>query len=378
MGLGTAALRGTAALVPPALRALLAAATLVAAASPLWAKPVSPRDPRILYMGRVAFTDGEEACMGFPGVALRFAYRGPAPTLLLTARTATCYFNLACNGWEPALIHPLEGRSEVPLPTGPAPEEGWVVELTRRTEAWQGLAGFRGLELPEGCELLPPPPFPARKLLVIGDSITCGDQIESLPPEFDLGPRRTNATRSYGMLLGRWLGAQVHLVACGGRGLTRDWRGDRTVANAPQFFQRALPDDPGSAWNHGAYAPDVLVVCLGTNDFNQDLPEEKAFIEACDRFLRQIREVHPNAALVLAESPIFGEAPGTPDRAKRDLLRRCLEGVITLRRQAGDPCIALAPLRHYPGTSADAHPVAFQHEQIALELLPVLKTLTGW
>ena len=42
---------------------------------------VSPRDPRIQYMGRLAFAGDAEAKLGFPGVTIRFAYRGPAPTI---------------------------------------------------------------------------------------------------------------------------------------------------------------------------------------------------------------------------------------------------------------------------------------------------------
>jgi len=361
---------------------LLAAATPIAAASAvqggLVATHVSPRDPRILYMGRFAFTGPEEASLAFPGVTVRFVYRGPAPTLLLGAKSSTCYFNLSCNGWDPVLVHPLEGCSELPLPSGPAPASGWVVELARRNESWQGIATFHGLELPPGCELLPPPSPPSRRLLIIGDSITCGEKIDRMAPEFDDTPRMTNATRSYGMLLGRWLGAQVHLVSFGGRGVTRDWRGSKDVANAPQFFQRALPEDPDSRWDHTSYRPDAVVICLGTNDFNVDLPEEAAFTEAYDRFLGDIRRVHPGCALILAESPIFGEEPGTPDRKKRDLLRRCLEGLVTFRRAGGDTRIGMAPLRKQPGTATDAHPVAFQHEQIALELMPVVKAMTGW
>lgn len=48
------------------------------------------------------------------------------------------------------------------------------------------------------------------------------------------------------------------------------------------------------------------------------------------------------------------------------------------RRAAGDQRIAVAPVSHYPGAPGNAHPVAFQHEQIALELLPPIRALTGW
>jgi lysophospholipase L1-like esterase len=338
---------------------------------------ISVRDPRIAYMGRVAFV-GDEAVMGYPGIVLRFVYRGPAPVLRLNAGSENCYFNLACNGWDPVVIHLKPGDNEIALPTGVAPKGGWLVEVVRRNESWQGVASFRGLLLPPDCELLTPPAWPTRKLMVIGDSITGGEYVERFPPEYLSTPRAANAARSYGMLLGRWLKAQVHLVSYGGRGVMRDWQGRTDVPNAPQFFNRTLPDDADSHWNHAEYVPDAIVVCLGTNDFSKDLPDEAVYRKAYDDFVGEIRAVYPRAALVLAESPMFGDAPGTPDRAKRDQLRRVLDAVATRRRAAGDRRIVVAPVGHQPGAPGNTHPVAFQHEQIALQLLGPIRTLTGW
>jgi lysophospholipase L1-like esterase len=338
---------------------------------------VSARDARIATMGRLAFA-GEEARLGFPGVTIRFVYRGPAPTLRFTANSPHCAFNLSCNGWDPVVIRLAEGPNEIALPTGPAPAQGWLIELVRRNESWQGVATFHGLTLPGGCELLPPPAWPARRLMFIGDSITCGEYLDRFPPENDNTPRMCNAGRAFGMLLGRWLNAQVHLVSYGGRGVLRDWQGNTDTNNAPQFFHLALPDDPATKWDHAAYEPDAIVVCLGANDFSKDIPDEALYTRTYAAFVAEIRRAHPKAAVVLAESPMFGEAPGTPDRAKRDALRRTLEAVVAQRRAAGDLRVVVAPVRHHPGTPSNAHPVAFQHEQIALELTGPIRALTGW
>ena len=189
---------------------------------------IAPDDSRIACMGRIELS-GQKVRMGFPGTTIRFVYRGPAPTLKLTGDNANCYFNLACNGWDPVTIHLKQGANEIALQTGPAPKEGWMIELVRRTESWMGTASFDGLVLPADCELLPAPAWPVRKLMFIGDSITCGEDDECFPPENDRTPRTTNITRSYGMLLARWLNAQVHIVAYGGRGLVRNWDGLATL-----------------------------------------------------------------------------------------------------------------------------------------------------
>jgi lysophospholipase L1-like esterase len=366
----------------PAIPVLIAAAfacgvVMTAAPVPPPATAVSVRDPRLEYLGRVAFAPNE-ARMGFPGIVLRFVYRGPAPTLRLSASSPDCYFNLSCNGWDPVVIRLKPGENEIALPTGPAPPQGWLVELVRRTEAWQGIAAFQGLVLPPGGALLPPPPWPARKLMFVGDSITCGEYLERFPPEDDNSARTTNAARSFGMLLGRWLDAQVHLVSYGGRGVMRDWQGNTDTNNAPQFFTRTLPDDPASHWHPADYEPDVIVVALGQNDFSKDLPDEAVYTKAYDDFVGEIRAAYPRAGILLAEISLFGTTPGSPDLAKREQLHRVLAAVVARRRAAGDARIAETPVGYYPGTPTNAHPVAFQHEQIARELLGPIQRLAGW
>ncbi len=339
---------------------------------------VSPRDPRLQYMGRLAFAGDAEAKLGFPGVTIRFAYRGPAPTLLFGAGSPFCAFNLAVNGWEPVVLRLPQGRSELPLPCGPAPAGGWVVELVRRNESWQGVASFHGLQLPAGCELLAPPPLPARKLLFIGDSITGGEAIDRFPPELDNTARTANAPRSYGMLLGRALGAQVHLVSYGGRGVLRDWQGKTDTNNARDFFPLALPDDPSAKWDHAQYQPDAVVVALGQNDLSSGWIDEKEFTAAFAALLADIRRAYPKAAVLFTESPMRSEDPATEDGKKREFQRRCLRTVIESAHAAGDARVAFAPLHQYPGTPTNAHPVAFQHERMAAELIGPLRALTGW
>lgn len=337
---------------------------------------VAANDPRITYTGRVLLSE-TSARMGFPGISVRFAFRGPAPRLKMSASTATCFFNLSCNGWDPVLIHLKEGANQIALPTGKAPVTGWTIELVRRTEAWMGVASFDGLDLPPGCELVAAPKLPERRLMFIGDSITCGEYNERFPPEDDTTPRSTNAARSYGMLLGRWFGAQVHLIAYGGRGITRDWSGKTEVNNVPVFFSRTLPDDSEPVWDHSRYQPDVVAINIGT-DFDVGLPEEAGFIEAYLTFVQQVRTAYPHAYLLLCESGFQSDGSDGRDRIARDQLLRTMEAVAKRRSKAGDERIRVVHTGFHPGTPTDPHPVAFQHEQIALDLVGPIREVTGW
>jgi hypothetical protein len=337
---------------------------------------IAPNDPRIAYMGRIELSN-TRARMGFPGVTVRFAYRGPAPVLKMSGGSSNCFFNLACNGWDPVAIHLQQGTNEIALPTGKAPAGGWLIELVRRTESWMGTASFDGLLLPKGCELLPPPPWPERKLMFIGDSVTCGEYDERFPPENDKSPRTTNAGRSYGMLLARWLHAQVHLISYGGRGLTRNWNGDTNVNTVPIFFQRALPDDSASVWDHAKYSPDVIVINDGT-DLDFGPMDEAKFIDAYAAFVATVRKTYPGAYILLTESPFQTDNSDGRPRTDRDQLLRTLEAVVEQHHHSGDMRIRVAHIGFQPGTPNDTHPVAFQQEQIAVNLLGPIREVTGW
>ncbi|MCC5025624.1 MAG: hypothetical protein J6386_23870 [Candidatus Synoicihabitans palmerolidicus] len=91
------------------------------------------------------------------------------------------------------------------------------------------------------------------------------------------------------------MSAQVHIVAYGGRGLTRTWNGRMDEANAPAFFERSLPDDVDAVWVHADYQPDAVVIMLGQNDFRQGVLTEDEFVPAyvnvsyCDVWPRSTR-----------------------------------------------------------------------------------------
>jgi hypothetical protein len=356
--------------------AFFAGCALQAAGAQQAPTAVGPNDSRIAYMGRVQMSD-RAALMGYPGITVRFAYRGPAPSIRMTGDSPECYFNLSCNGWDPVVLHLKKGENEIALPTGAAPPGGWTVELVRRTESWMGTASFDGVLLPAGCELVAPPAFPSRKLMFIGDSFTCGEYDERFAPENDSTPRATNAARSYGMLLARWLNAQVHLVSYGGRGITRNWDGRTDVNIVPVFFPRTLPDTAGSVWDHSRYQPDVVVINDGT-DFDAGAQDEATFTDAYAAFVAQVRAAYPGAFLLLTESAFQSDGSDGKSRVGRDQLVRTITAVTARRHAAGDLRIGIAHTRYFPGTATNPHLVAFQHEQIALDLLGPIRDAAGW
>lgn len=333
----------------------------------------------VSVMGRVALTP-EGMRMGFPGVSLRFVYRGAAPSVKFRAETDGCYFDVSLDEASPLVMHLEKGENLVELPFGESDADGFVVEIVRRTESWMGEAVFEGIALPEGCELLAAPVLPMRKMMFIGDSTTCGEFNERFPPREEISPRTTNATRSYGMLVAEAFGAQVHLIAYGGQGIVRDWSGaseGEAVCLAPEYFELAAPGNKTVRWNHGNYVPDVIAINLGT-DFDAGLFDQEAYNEIYYGFVKQVRSAYPLSQIVLCESNFLSDEPGTETFEAREVLRLTLETVVAKSLMAGDRRVRMVRLPYYSGTEKDPHLTVQQHEALAAELVPQIREIMDW
>ena len=172
-------------------------------------------------------------------------------------------------------------------------------------------------------------------------------------------------------------GAQVHIVAYGGRGIVRNWDGRRDVNTVPVFFERTLPDNPAAKWNHAGYQPDVIVINDGT-DQDKDIMPEAELTEAYAAFVARVREVHPQAWILISESGFHPNAASGKPATMREEMLKTLNAVVARRHAAGDKRIRVVRTGYFPGTATDRHLVAFQQEQIALDFLDAIKEVTGW
>ncbi len=333
---------------------------------------IPPSDSRIQIIGRVDRSDPAKVRIAYPGVTLRFRFTGDLAAVQLTSDADDTYVATIVEGGKPQVHRLAKGTNEITISAtdlGPGPH---TVEVVKRTETWQGVLTFTGVRLGTGAELVTPPPLPQRKLLFIGDSVTCGAGVDNWP----LCPveinRHSNAYDAYGLLLGRRLDAQSALVCYGGRGVVRDYLGHRDM-QAPQFFgYSVVADDPTqrAKWTDDGWTPDAVVISLGTNDWNlqkSDPVSEEEFVTDYLGLVRDVRKHYPKAWILLTQGSIVSDP----------LLSQYVQETVK-RAQVNDPRVVWFASRHFPGAACDAHPDKMQHAAIADDLEVELRKLLGW
>lgn len=261
------------------------------------------------------------------------------------------------------------GRHTYELLSG-LPEGEHVVRITRRTEAFLLPSRFVGFSVPESAWRASPQP--ARRLEVIGDSISAGYGVLGKGPECPFDAATESHPHTYGALAARVLGAELHTEAWSGIGLVHDYDGDTTVV-MPRYYGLILPTEPDSVWDFSKYRPHAVIVNLGTNDFHPTDPGP-LFVERYVAFLEQLRGHHPTARFYVALGSMLQGAQY--ERAKEHLLH-----VIAARAAVGDTAIGLiefAPIRPEEGLGCQWHPSAATQARMAETLVARLRADLGW
>ena len=328
------------------------------------AESMSASDARVARMGRTVDADAGAVRFAYPGVSFFVRFQGTSLAVDAASTGDRSYLDVIVDGAVRTLHVEPAGRRLV-LADG-LPPGAHTVQVLHRSETWHGTVTLARFATDGG--FVAPPVLPARRLMFLGDSVTCGEALERTPP----GPKQPawwNPRVSYGMLAGAALQAQVHLVCHGGRGLVRSWNGKTDEFNLGRLYELAIaePARP-EPWDQRRYALDLIVSAIGTNDFNQGIPEREAYVREYVRLVRTLRRDHPQARIVLTEGAILnGE--------KKAALREYIDETI---RRVADARVYHVVSQHYPGDAADAHPTREQHARMAEDLVPQLREVMGW
>jgi len=149
--------------------------------------------------------------------------------------------------------------------------------------------------------------YPSKKgnvnIEFIGDSITCGYGVEAVLPTEPFENETENVLKAYSYMASQEVKADFQIVSYSGFGIISGYGADGEkleTETLPQYYEETalLPDGKlAGKWDFKKFVPDIIVVNLGTNDFNycNDGDKIHEFYLAYTEFLKKLRKLNPNA-----------------------------------------------------------------------------------
>jgi lysophospholipase L1-like esterase len=247
------------------------------------------------------------------------------------------------------------------------------VGVFKATEAATGNLIFHGIEAEN---LLQKPDKKPLTIEFIGNSITCGaaSDTEFVACNEGFYHDHHNAYLAYGPRVARSLEVNYFLSSVSGIGIYRNWN-DENIEEPimPQVYENLYLDaNPKKPYDFNVI-PDVVSICLGTNDLSTGDGEKirlefnaEKFIENYSEFIATIYKHYPQTKIVLLNSPmVSGE--------KNDILVACLKE-IQAHWSEKNP-VALFEFEPMVAKGCTGHPSVEDHKIIADQLTPFFKNI---
>lgn len=251
-----------------------------------------------------------------------------------------------------------------------------TLRLYKATEANNGLVILTALKA-AGIKAIEQKP--RKKIEFIGNSITAGmgNDLE-IPCHTSKWYDQHNAYWAYGPRVARALDVDFMVSAVSGIGIYRTWNG--TGPSMPQVYESAyLKTDTAERWNFSRYTPDVVSICLGTNDLSDGdgkAPrspfDSTIFIKNYVGFIGTLYKYYPSAQIALLTSPMLSGQ-------KSDMLFACLGTIKAKIKELypQKPAVEIFRFKPMVPKGCDYHPDLKDHETLANEITPFFKNLLG-
>lgn len=357
------------------------------------AAPVDPlrpsTGPTVRLQGRFDTLDPNNILFSFSGSSMLTRVLGTGVDIALAdvgtftydGNVVHNYYNVFIDGvWQHSFaIDPNTTRYAVAqnLPYG-----DHIVRVSKRTEPQIGTAWFGGFIAAAGSTLQPAPLPLARQIEFIGDSITCGygaDGNTRAGNGCKFSDATENADATYAAQLSDALGAEFVAVSYSGKGMVQnnDCKND-PVNTIPRLYDTIVPLHDPNKWDFRQWTPQVVVINLGTNDYNLQngcgAPSSAGFTNGWTDFLRTVRGRYPAATLFCTVGPDL-EAPYI------NIAEGNIQAAIMPLSTAGDHNIFFVsiPLNDGKvGYGCAGHPNRAQHKLVADALGKAIKAQLNW
>ncbi len=251
-----------------------------------------------------------------------------------------------------------------------------IITIYKATEASNGGVLFNGDDLITE-ELAPQ--TKKKKIEFIGNSITCGygaDETE-IPCGKGEWYDQHNAYMAFGPMLSRNLGVDYMLSSVSGIGMYRNWNSEnQEESNMPDVYQNLYLDKNINKPFSNDYQPDLVSICLGTNDLSEGdgiknrIPfNEDKFISNYIEFVKMIYNRYPETHIVLLSSPMLSNE-------KNALLINCLNKIkAEFNTDSLHKSIEIFQFKPMIPAGCDYHPSMEDHARMAEELEPFIRNM---
>jgi lysophospholipase L1-like esterase len=303
----------------------------------------------------------------WPGVNIQARFTGTAVSMAIDNATGDNRVTVVVDGGTPKVIALASGQSTVSLASGLVSGTHDLL-IWRNTEASPGgTTIFGGLSaFGTGGALLAPAAAPARRMEVVGDSLSVGAGVEGDATCTGGIDAYTDNYLAYGSIAARAVSADVVTIAYSGIGVYRNYGETTPTATSltmPKRYPYALPDTV--AWNFALYQPQVVVINLGTNDFGSGdpgTPYETAYVS----FVEAIRQEYADTYFILID--MYG---GT--RLTR------LNNILASLKAGGETRAEVLSLNSVQNNlGCNQHPNVAGQQAMGTTLAARLQTLMGW
>lgn len=332
---------------------------------------IEPVDEKVKFYGRVDKKSEELIRFDWPGVYLKTAFEGTSISMII--KDGNNDYNAFIDGRFYTVITTNYQDSIYNIALGL--ESGiHTLKLTKRTEAFFGIAEFKGFILDPGKELVNLNSSYRRKIEFIGDSYVVGFGNVGITPDCPFSRETQNNYYAYGPMLARKLRAEYSVVAASGIGVIKNF-GDtlrQSTFPLPALYDRVCMNDT-VAWDFLSWIPDVVVIRLGRNDYSTiPYPTAEMFKSAYRNFLIRIRSYYPDAHIFALCGPI-----------KKDPHCRHIRNVVNnLMREINDKKIHFVQLdvdlKRPDDFGCQWHPNIKGHMKIVDFLEPIIRKELKW
>jgi lysophospholipase L1-like esterase len=339
-----------------------------------------PDNPAIRYTGRIDFANPKKPRLSNAGAYFQVRFKGTACELILEDQNLYHryhnYISVVVDGKYMGRIKVVKNQTHYPVASDLA-DTIHTLFVCKASEAQIGYIDFLGMR----CgELQPVETVPKRRIEFIGNSITCGTGMENVEVPCSTGDwyDQQNAYLTYGPLIAREFGADWLLSAVSGIGIVRNWNSEGPVM--PDVYDHLYLDTTSTPQGDArTFTPDLVSICLGTNDFSDGdgtykrAPLDSAkFIQNYIRFVKHIRSRYPHAPICCLTSPIL-----SPEKNAK--LTEYLTAIVRqLKDVEHDGNIHLFVFSRCYNHGCTGHPDKEEHKLIAAELSPFFKKVMGW